>query len=148
MGGPSALRDKNVEPIRSSKDHQSMSANKMLKMPRGRPVLGPNEPALLHSRRPCPNSCGACQLKTPPSSPRANRSELQKAARPSQSSRSKSPGTTIVPDDSASQVDPDDTDDFEQKGGFRWLISAGKFLVLKSLLPLGNFDVWNPLGKI
>ena len=75
-------------------------------------------------------------LKTPPSSPRTHRSELQKATRPSQSFRSKSLGATIVPDDSVSQADLDDIDNFEQKGGFRWLTSARKLWVLKSKLPL------------
>ena len=76
------------------------------------------KPALLHSRRPCPNSLRSMSLKTPPSSPRANRSESQKAARPSQSFRSKSLATTMMPDDSASH--------FAQKGGFQWLTSARK----------------------
>ena len=39
-----------------------------------------------------------------------------------------------MPDESASQADPDDIDDFEQKGG--WLTSAGKLQVLKSKMPL------------
>ena len=41
-----------------------------------------------------------------------------------------------MPDHSASPADPDDIDDFEQKGGFRWLASSGKLQVLKSKLPL------------
>ena len=56
--------------------------------------------------------------------------------RPEQSFRSKSPGATIVPEDSASQADTDDMDDFETKGGFRWLTPARKLQVLKSKLPL------------
>ena len=61
--------------------------------------------------------------------------KLQKAARPSQPFRSKSLGATIVPEESASQVDTEDMDDFETKGGFRWLTSAGKRQVLKKRLP-------------
>ena len=41
-----------------------------------------------------------------------------------------------MPEDSASQADTEDMDDFETKGGFRRLTSAGKLQVLKSKLPL------------
>ena len=94
-----------------------------------------------------PKLMWSMSLKTPPSSPRADRSELQKEARPSQSFRSESPGTTIGPDDSASQADPDDINDFEQKGGFRWLTSAGKLQVLESKLPLETLMSGIRLGR-
>ena len=60
--------------------------------------------------------------------------ELQKATRPSQSFRNKSLGAMIVPEDSTSQADTDDMDDFGTKGGFRWLTSAEKVLKSKLLL--------------
>ena len=125
-----------VEKLSIKSSFSPMSANKMLKMPRGHPVLGPNKPALLHSRRPCPNSCGACHRRPPPSSLRADRSELQKAARPSQSFRSKPPGATLVPYDSASQADLDDIDDFEPEGRHPLADIRRKLHVLKSKLPL------------
>ena len=53
-----------------------------------------------------PKLTRSMSLKTPPSSPRTNRSEMQKAARPSQSFRSKSLGATIVPDDSGEPGGP------------------------------------------
>ena len=86
--------------------------------------------------------------KTPPRSPRANRSELQKAARPSQSFRSKSPGATIASEESASQADTVHVDDFETEGGFRWLTSAEKLQVLRSKPPLETLMYGIRLGRL
>ena len=63
-----------------------------------------------------PKLMWSMSLKTPPSSPRAKGSELQKAARPLQSFRSKSRGTTIVTDDSASQAERLPLVDIRRKG--------------------------------
>ena len=106
-------------------------------MPRGHPVLG-------RTSQPCSTAddCAQTHAEHATEDP-----ELRKAARPSQSFRGKSPNTTTVPDDSASQAHPDDIDDFEQKGGFRCLTSAGKLQVLKSKLPLETLMSGIRLGR-
>ena len=93
-----------------------MSA-KMLKMPCVQLVVGPNKPALLHSRTGAPKLIGACQ-----GGPRrTSRAQIAQNCR-----RRKSLAATIMPEESASQqADTDDMDDFETKGGFRCLTSAG-----------------------
>ena len=41
-----------------------------------------------------------------------------------------------MPEDLAIQADTDDMEDFETKGGFRWLTSAGALQLFKNKLPL------------
>ena len=95
-----------------SKEHQSKSANNMLKMPR----------VILFSGR-TSKPCSTADV------------------------RAQTHAEQVI-EDSASQADPDDIDDSDQEGCFRWLTSAGKLQVPKSKLPLETLMSGNRLGNL
>ena len=87
-------------------------------------------------------------VKDPPSSPLANRSQLKKAATSITVVQEHLPlAQRSCPRARAGQADTEDIHDFETKGGFRGLTSAGKLQVLKSKLPLETLMSEIHLGR-